>query len=331
MKSLYFHVGHRDLIGGGQLALYHLAVALQSQFDVYLSSDWNLAMAGYEFLVEPAREWKIGKPDAIDVFLCSEYVRNHHPIGTHNVQYTFFPRHRWDVSGFQWVVAISEYSRRYVHAHWRRDDAKILCGGVFADHYDYDPTRDGPKRPMILNTSRFFMEGDPERLVGHSKNQHVLIRAFRHAWRAMGEPAWELHLVGSVLTEEDRRYLTSCQRLADGAPVFFYPMLGREETRVLYRQASVFAHAMGYGRPDPAETEHYGFCVEKAVLCGALPIVHASGGAPEFGGRTFRTEPELVTRFADVMREPVTAPRAVLGRTFAEFRAQVQAMFAPVA
>ena len=74
MKTLYLDTNHIDLVGGGGLALYNLSVALQEIFDVHLAEPWNPEMARYEFLKLPARPFKIGKPDRIDVHLASKYA-----------------------------------------------------------------------------------------------------------------------------------------------------------------------------------------------------------------------------------------------------------------
>jgi len=144
-----------------------------------------------------------------------------------------------------------------------------------------------------VSSSRFFMEGDPEKLSGHSKNQHLLIAAFRTLPK---ELPWSLHLAGSVLSEGDKAYLEVCRRLAVGDPrIRFYPMASREELHDLYARAKVAVFAMGYGRTDPAEVEHYGIAAEKALLSGCYTIVHGSGGSPEFADEVWHQPYDLST------------------------------------
>lgn len=287
MKRLYFQIGHRDLIGGGQLALYHLALALQQKFDVTLSSDFHPGMAEYEYL-RPA-EFKVGICEDPDVFLASSYTENIPPRGRTNVFYTFFPRHTTP-STFQYddIVTISDFSARHVKDRWRVAPL-VVVGGAFSPDYQPAPVKEN----LILSCSRFFMEGNPQTLQGHSKNQHLIIEAFKALPETLRRD-WRLVLAGSVLTEQDGQYLRACKELAKGLPnVEFYPMIGKGPCRELYAKAKIFVHAMGYGRPDIAETEHFGFCVEKALLSGAYCLTYKEGGAAELAHETFGTLPEL--------------------------------------
>ena len=43
-------------------------------------------------------------------------------------------------------------------------------------------------------------------------------------------------------------------------------------------------HAIGYGRTDPAQTEHFGLVAVEALLSGVQPIVHRSGGCKDIPG-----------------------------------------------
>lgn len=298
MKTLYFDTNHIDLVGGGGLALYNLSVALQENFDVYLAEPWNEGMARYEFLRPPARPFKIGRPASFDVYVASKYAVWPEPQGRVNIFYCLYPRFRWDMSGYQKIVTLSEYSRQAIRAQWGRE-SEIVVGGAFAPYYS-----PAPKVSNFLSCARFFMEGNPEKLEGHSKGQHHLIRAFQ----AAELPAWSLTLAGSVLSKDDERYLQALERLAAGDErITFVPMATRQTLRNLYSMAAVFVHGMGYGHRDPAEVEHYGIVVEKALLSGCGTIVHDSGGAPELSHMAWTDLDQLSAfmghaRFADPSR-----------------------------
>lgn len=292
MKNLYFEIGHRDLVGGGQLALQNLATALQSVFNVHLSTDFHPGMDGYEYIRPPREPFKIGMPGQVDVHLASHYTELPKPKGRLNVFYCLFPRPIWNLSGYQHVVTISEYSREHIRARWKRE-SEILVGGAFAPDYAPAPFKEN----VFLSCSRFFMEGDPDRFWGHSKNQHIVIKAFKTLPR---DVPWKLALAGSVLTGEDGRYLDACRRLAgDDSRIQFFPMAGKDEVRSLYSRAKVFIHAMGYGRSDLAETEHFGICVQKALLSGCFSIGHRSGNLPRICHRTFSTPDVLAQIMAE--------------------------------
>ncbi len=294
MKTLYFDTNHIDLVGGGGLALYNLSVALQELFDVSLSEPWNSEMAKYEFLNLPIRPFRIGKPDKIDVYLASKYAEQVVPTGGVNIFYCLYPRHAWNMDRYQKILTLSEYSRRAIREVWKRD-SEILIGGSFYPTYRMKE----PKENMFLSCSRFFMEGDPESLSGHSKNQHIQIAAFRTLAKDL---PWTLTLAGSVLGEGDQKYLDVCRKLAAGDPrIKFEPMVTADELRVLYGRAKVFLHAMGYGRKDPAEVEHYGICVEKALISGCRSIVHFSGGAPELTDHIWSDPLELAAEMKHIV------------------------------
>jgi glycosyltransferase involved in cell wall biosynthesis len=296
MKTLYFYVGHRDLVGGGQLALYHLAWALQDSFDVYLSSDFHPGMDGFEFMAPPRKPWKIGMPENVDVFLASSYTECPMPCGKVNLFYTFYPRMPAPPKSYDFIFTLSDFSRDAVFQNWGRESYKI-CGGVFTDNYK--PIL--PKEKIVLNSSRFFIEGDANTFWGHSKNQHVLISAFKAGLERSTFPDWKLILAGSVLTQQDGEYLNACRRLAGDDPrIEFKPMLGKDALADLYGRADIFVSAMGYGRHDQAETEHYGLAVEKAVLSGCYSVVHDSGGAPEIATETWRTPEDLAEKILHV-------------------------------
>jgi glycosyltransferase involved in cell wall biosynthesis len=289
VKKLFFDTYHTDLIGGGGLALYNLAVALQNFFDVHLAQPWDDGMARYEFLRDPVRPFKIGRPDNVDVLLASKYGVYVPPSADVNVFYCLYPRHDWNMSGYQKILTLSGYSRKAIKDRWKMD-SEILIGGAF--YPDYGPEfvwKSGMNRKkdnVILNCARFFREEN-----GHSKNQHVIIEAFKMLPKDL---PWHLILAGSVILDSDRDYLNECRRLVGSDPrIMFATMPSKETLRDLYANAKGYVHAMGYGRTDPAETEHYGIAVEKALISGCFAIVHDSGGAPEFPVAKWKTPEEL--------------------------------------
>lgn len=323
MKNLHFYTGHRDVVGGGALALYYLAWALQDQFEVSLSCDPHPSMGGYEFLESFRRPVRIGAPSKIDVFLASSYTEQVPPQGPLNIFYTFYPRMPRP-PGYQRVITLSEYSRKAVFDRWG-ENPKVLCGGVFADNYKPD----FPKKKIIFNSSRFFIEGDADTFWGHSKNQHILISAFKSLQRAED---WKLLLAGSILTPGDDAYFRACMKLAGDDPrILFLPMASKEAVRDLCAQAKIFVHCMGYDRTDPAETEHYGFCVEKALLSGCYCLVHASGGAPELAHSVWWTPQHLVGELQGLIDKDVRNEllyEVISKRTLEDWRREVQETFA---
>ena len=201
------------------------------------------------------------------------------------------------MSQYHKILTLSEYSRRAIRVQWKRD-SEILIGGSFYPDYHPAPVKDN----AFLSCSRFFMEGDPGKLQGHSKNQHIIIAAFR---TLPASCPWTLTLAGSVLGDGDRGYFEVCRQLAAGDPrIKFAPMATKEEMQRLYGISKVFLHAMGYGRTDPAEVEHYGICAEKALLAGCRTIVHLSGGAPELTDHIWASPATLAAEMKHAIDHP---------------------------
>lgn len=136
---------------------------------------------------------------------------------------------------------------------------------------------DGPRDKVILGVGRFF-EGQ------HSKRHDVLVEAFRGLVDG-GLEGWELHLVGSVRPEpEHQAYLARVSALAEGYPVVIHTDMARAALHALYRRASVFWHATGYGTDDrayPEAMEHFGIVTLEAMSAGCVPVVIGRGGQTE--------------------------------------------------
>ncbi|HVG00262.1 MAG TPA: glycosyltransferase family 4 protein [Chloroflexia bacterium] len=136
---------------------------------------------------------------------------------------------------------------------------------------------DEPRDKVILGVGRFF-EGQ------HSKRHDVLVEAFRGLVDG-GLAGWELHLAGSVRPEpEHQSYLARVRALAEGYPVVIHTDIAQAHLHALYRRASVFWHATGYGtdgRAYPEAMEHFGIVTVEAMSAGCVPVVIARGGQPE--------------------------------------------------
>lgn len=324
MKNLFFDTNHIDLIGGGGLALYNLSVALQEFYDVHLAEPWNSEMGQYEFLREPSRPFKIGRPSVIDIYVASKYAVYSPPQGEKNVFYCLYPQYDWNMAGYDRILTLSDYSKMAIARRWKKD-SEIVIGGAFSA--DYAP--EAPKENSILSCSRFFMEGNPETFEGHSKNQHLLIAAFRTLPKDL---PWTLTLAGSVLGQGDERYLEACQRLAAGDPrIRFVRMPKKEELKHLYAKAKIYVHAMGYGRSNPAETEHYGICVEKGLLSGCHTLVHESGGAPEMSYQVWGESSELPSQLLRMIEASINLDHEGIAlqsrRTWGDFLKKVGIAF----
>lgn len=135
------------------------------------------------------------------------------------------------------------------------------------------------KEKIILHVGRFASP----RSLGY-KHQHTLLEAFRHMPDLHAE-GWQLHFAGSALP--DRQSKEAVNRLGSagaGLPVQVHANAPYPVLRDLYRRASMYWHATGYGSCEdlhPARQEHFGLTVVEAMSAGAVPVVFKGGGPKE--------------------------------------------------
>lgn len=266
--------------------------------EVWVYGGFNPEIDTYEFIDWPCRP-KEGVVDYPDLFIYNCYWDIVEPWGKKNWLYCLYPRQMWNTSHYDRILTLSRYSQEAIKERWGRD-SDILIGGVYSD--DWYPK--GEKKNAILSCARFFMEGDVNTLQGHSKNQHILIEAFKQ----LDLPGWELWLAGSALLGSDWDYLDKCRQLAKGYPIRFFPMMDKHGLLALYQSAKIFWHAMGYGRVDPAEVEHYGYVALKARLCGLFTLTHRSGNRDLSHG-FWESPDDLVDYMEKLARSPYAAWR----------------------
>jgi glycosyltransferase involved in cell wall biosynthesis len=179
-----------------------------------------------------------------------------------------------EVDDFDRVICQSQYVRTWVERLWHRD-ALVVNPPIDVPDEEPDWSR---KRNTILTVGRFFAGG-------HNKRHDLMVQAFRELCDS-GLQDWELHVAGSVhsTTDADVRYLDAVRQLASGYPVFLHEDASRDEVMQLYREASIYWHAAGYGvdgESRPADLEHFGMTTVEAMAHGAVPVVIAQGGQLE--------------------------------------------------
>jgi len=214
-----------------------------------------------------------------------------------------------DLRSFQKVICYSEYVRGWVRRYWHRDSDLVFPPiDIPVAEPDFDL-----KDRVILSVGRFFSGG-------HSKRHDVLIQAFRQMCDA-GLGGWELHLAGSVHRDEDSlRYFERVQDLAHGYPVHIHEEPAYEDLQHLYRRASIYWHASGFGIDpdrDPIALEHFGMTTAEAMSHGVVPVVLAAGGQLEVvhdgeDGFHWRTLDELQERTRRLIDDPGLIRRLAL-------------------
>jgi glycosyltransferase involved in cell wall biosynthesis len=165
------------------------------------------------------------------------------------------------------------YVRHWISDLWGRD-AVVVNPPI---DVPVEPPSWDRKRQIILSVGRFIR-------TGHSKRQDVMVEVFRQLVQG-GLRGWELHLAGSVHRDAAHAgYLETVRELAHGLPVHLHPDVSHAEIQDLYRRASIYWHAAGFGADpsaEPAALEHFGMTTAEAMAHGVVPVVYAGGGQTE--------------------------------------------------
>lgn len=195
------------------------------------------------------------------------------------------------LASYTTILANSAFTQGWISRRWGRDST-VLYPAVDAGP---EPTPLADKQPIILSVGRFFAGA-------HNKAHLPMIAAFR-ALCDGGLRDWEYHLVGGCDLDqpEQRAYLDEVRAAAAGYPIRLHVNAPFAELAALYRAASLFWHAAGYGvdeRAQPELVEHFGITTIEAMAAGCVPVVIRKGGQietvePERSGLLWTSLPEL--------------------------------------
>lgn len=142
-----------------------------------------------------------------------------------------------------------------------------------------------------------------------SKNQHLLIKAFKRFYKA-GHREWKLILVGGIeVGAED--YLARIKNDIKAYPIEIIESPDYAKLKELYGRAKIFWSAVGYGENEeksPEKVEHFGITVVEAMVAGCVPIVYNAGGYKEIvnadNGFLWDEIDELVKITKDLSQKP---------------------------
>ncbi len=163
------------------------------------------------------------------------------------------------------VTANSNYTREWIEKRWQRDAVVVYSACDLLQ-------LSARKEKIILHVGRINL----------SKRQNVLLDTFKRM-DDLHRDGWELHFAGTTSQRpECSEYAARLKEEARGYPVHFHFDIAMDGLSDLYRKASLYWHATGYGfASDPAKQEHFGMTTVEAMSAGAVPIVINSGGQRE--------------------------------------------------
>jgi SAM-dependent methyltransferase len=259
---------HRDFSGGGQAVLQMLYL-MQDHFDIYVDHDIS-AYCPNKLLDDPDfRHPKIAPLDLVpSVHLLAHYRGWEAPRGDVNIQLCFFPVEK-KIDGWDLGLVVHDFVARAVRAEWQIPSVTVP---PFFDHSEYAVSK---KSNTCITIGNYFLEQD-----GHSKNQHLIIDWFKENATRLGLERLILHGFPA-----DPNYVQSLrEKIIGDSRIELFCAAPSEQVRADLSLASWLIHAIGYGRTKPEQTEHFGMVAVEALLSGAQPLVHFSGGCPEIFG-----------------------------------------------
>jgi O-antigen biosynthesis protein len=223
----------------------------------------------------------------VDIFITmgNEVFPPVEPIGKiniHHCQFPFPPESQTHdqvsrLNKIDYVVVNSEYTKsHYLHAAQSVGFHNLKVVVISPPISDLSVTEKEKNQNQILSVGRFFVHG-------HSKNQHMLITAFRDL--LIKQPDATLVLAGGLAPGSvHREYLDMCRHLAKDLPVTFQIDAERDEISALMESSSIYWHGAGFEvDPElyPERCEHFGISLVEAMGSRAIPVVVGNGGPDE--------------------------------------------------
>ena len=156
------------------------------------------------------------------------------------------------------------------------------------------------KEKIILSVGRFTS-------YFQTKKQEVLIEAWKQVRKRELFSDWTLILAGGLLSS-DQEYFNSLQQQTVGTSIKLLPNIPFNELVVLYKKASIYWHAAGFGQTDPKLMEHFGITTVEAMASGCVPIVYDAGGQREIvrhgiDGFLWKTCEELIEETMQIISD----------------------------
>ena len=302
-------------LGGGEAHALNIAMALTGigQVELISEEDFDLEELARYFNVDPSalrkrivREMTPAMTEGYDVFVNSRYQSELVSRAKCSLFVVSFPS-RTPASEFlssYYFLANSEFTWGWMERYWGagRFRGEVLYPSIPSGML-LSPTGPMPaKRKLVLSVGRFASGG-------HTKSQLEIAQAFRTlcANHPVAAEGWSLVLAGSA---DDDDYVSEVMRTLDGLNASIILNATFEQIRVLFRDASVYVHACGFGRQadaDPERFEHFGMVVAQALGAGCVPVVYGAAGPQEIvratgAGYEFQALDGLVGHLAGLLQ-----------------------------
>lgn len=175
------------------------------------------------------------------------------------------------------IISISQFTTKWIKKRWNLP-SYYLPPPIDTENFTFD--RDKTRGEIIISVGRFFAGG-------HNKKHHEMAKAFiRMRKEGVILPHWRLIFVGARHLESSHHidYFESLLNLCKGHPIDILPDLPFSELLLLYRKATIYWHAAGWGdslNTRPESQEHFGITTCEAMASGCIPVVFDAAGQRE--------------------------------------------------
>lgn len=256
---------HRDITGGGTYVMMILHI-LRKHYQLYTDSDVNYySRENTPWKLNPHEMHKFNGYFVPDVHLYCSYRGWTPPLGKKNIQITFFPQDKITI-GWDKFFVLNDFCAAACNVVWGNKNHIVTPCFNDADYYIAN------KSNTVINIGQYFYEPD-----GHSKNQHLIIKWFKNQKTAT-------KLICHGVTT-NLQYYNHLRKISEDDPrIQIKGNATQKEVRKDLAEAKYMIHAIGYGRTNPAQVEHFGLVAVEALLSGCQPIVHNSGGCKDIPG-----------------------------------------------
>lgn len=265
MPSLLISNNHEDYTGGGTYVMMILNI-LKKYYTLY--TDKNV-----HYYTAHNTPWKLNPgeiqlaPSSLvpDIHLFANYWGWIQPRGKQNIQIIYYPQPK-KIEGWNKFFALNDFCKEVIDKLYSTDSH------IITPYFDSSGFYVKEKKKTIINIGQYFIDPD-----GHCKNQHAIAEWFKKQedfdnlifHGKMTHPNYYRHVVNAA--KGDPRIIVKADR-------------SQAEIREDLSTSKYMVHAIGLGRTDPSQTEHFGLVAVEALLSGCQPIVHNSGGCKDIPG-----------------------------------------------
>lgn len=218
---------HNSSVGGGEFYTYQVAKAVSEFAEILFVTEPKKVMWANNpsQRLSSYRIWD--SKETVDTYI---NLNHFHTLvcntAKQNILAVFFPNKSHKVADYNKIVGLCKFVCDNIREVWGVDS--LICSPYSK------PYKPGKKTPRtILAVGNFFKEAD-----GHSKNQHVLIEAFKE----LKGTGWKLSLLGGAV---NKAYVEELKEAAQGFNIEVVPNASEELKDSLLSSCEFFWHANG--------------------------------------------------------------------------------------